>query len=58
MKKNILSFCLILSSHFLIAQNFEVNLLEVRDSLKAELNKLQNEPASVEIQRQITFGHL
>ncbi len=58
MKKIIVSFCLFLLSHFLLAQNFKENLLKVRDSLKTELNKLQNEPSSVEIQRQITLSYV
>ncbi len=57
MKKIIVCFCLFLLSHFLFAQNFKENLLKVRDSLKTELNKLQNEPSSVEIQRQITLSY-
>ncbi len=58
MKKAIVSLCLSLFSHLLFAQNFKENLLKVRDSLKSELNKLQNEPSSVEIQRQITLSYV
>ncbi len=60
MKKALLSISLSLISHFLISQNFNENLLHIRDSLKSELNASRDESTTVDILRQIalTYTHI
>jgi len=52
-----LSISLSLISHFLISQNFNENLLHIRDSLKNELSASQDESSTLEILRQITLTY-